>query len=69
MSFFLLREIFVIFIFLFYAYIYFAIDEEFIVFIILAFWTIFIIVFYLKTISAIFYDSMEVLSSEFFFFS
>jgi hypothetical protein len=68
MSFFLLREILVIYIFLFYAYFYFAIDEEFVVFIILAFWVIFLIVFYLKTISSIFYDSMESLSSEFFFF-
>ena len=68
MSFFLLREILVIYLFLFYAYSYFAIDEEFIVFIILAFWVIFLIVFYLKTISAIFSDSLETLSSEFFFF-
>lgn len=68
MSLFLLREIFVSYIFLAYAYSYFAIDEEFIVFIILAFWVIFLIVFYLKTISSIFTDSMESLSSEFFFF-
>lgn len=68
MSFFLIRELGVIYIFLFYAYFYFAIDEEFIVFIVLAFWTIFLIVFYLKTISSVFYDSMESLSSEFFFF-
>lgn len=68
MSFFLIREFFVIYLFLFYAYFYFAIDEEFVVFIVLALWTIFIIIFYLKTISALFYDSMEILSSEFFFF-
>lgn len=68
MSLFLLREIFVSYIFLAYAYSYFAIDEEFIVFIILGFWLIFLIVFYLKTISSIFTDSMESLSNEFFFF-
>jgi hypothetical protein len=68
MSFLLLREFFLFYIFLFYSYFYFAIDEEFVIFIVICFWILLFIIFYLKFISVSFIDNINILISEYFFF-
>lgn len=68
MSFLLLREFFLVYIFLFYTYFFFMLDEEFVIFIVISIWILLLIIFYLKVISSIFVDSLELLTNEYFFF-
>jgi hypothetical protein len=68
MSFLLLREFSLFYIFISYVFFYFSVDEEFVIFLVILFWILLFIVFYLKVVSNSFNESLVNLSNEYFFF-
>lgn len=64
----IVRELVLFYLFLFYVYFYFQVDEEFIVFIVIVFWILFFCLFYLKSVVSLFTDSMLIALNEYFFF-
>ncbi len=64
----IVRELFIIYFFLFYSYFYFSIDEEFMVFIVIFLWLLFFLAFYLKSFKYFFKDNIMFLIDEYFFF-
>jgi hypothetical protein len=64
----LLRELSIFYFLYFYTYFYFAIDEEFMIFIVIFLWLLFFLVFYLKNLKIFFKDNIMFLIDEYYFF-
>jgi hypothetical protein len=64
----LIRQLFVVYLFLFYSYFYFIVDEEFMIFIVIFIWLLFFSFFYFRNIKLFFEDNVQNLVNEYFFF-
>lgn len=63
-----IQQIFILYLFLFYSYFYFIVDEEFMIFLVIIIWLLFFSFFYLKGMRLVFVQNMKELLNEYFFF-